>query len=239
MKNIELCDKKNCFSEKMENLLLDEEIPFSKILECENCTSRLHRNMEAIGGTFETLMENYLTRKDPGMHSEFNEELDIRRMDSKLPNKPLPSYLKKFIQDNRPSSSENLSLLCIISETIKVFDVLGKGLVEGLYPLSPAFRSAGSTLKYKILEESEEEIKFSYQFIKEADDLVYLTIQLHPKTYNKFQEVELNLNQRLLMSCKINDQGIVHFPNLQEGMYKLNFNGKNSLKSVDLTIYAE
>ncbi|MBE7410529.1 MAG: hypothetical protein L6Q54_09950 [Leptospiraceae bacterium] len=240
MNDNKFCKNPTCYGSRIENFLFNNDIQFAKVFECENCTSALHQSIETIHFTIDTLKEKYLAGTNSKVYSDFNENIDLAKMEDKnIPNKPLPVYLQKFIQDNTTAKSQNLSLLCVISDTIKVFDVFGKGIIESLYPLSPSFRSKNTSLKYKILEESDKDIHFSYQFIKESENLIYLTIQLHPKNENTFHEVELNLNQRLLMSSKIDEEGIVSFPNLQEGIYRLNFNGKNRLKSVDLTIYTE
>ena len=234
------CKNGACSSTKLDELLSENEIDFKSIFECENCTMQMHSHIETITGTLTGISENYLMSAQSGIYSILNEELDIEKMSLNVPNKPLPKYLKKFVDNDLISSNqENLSLLCIISESLKVFDIFGRGLVERSFAPIPAFRSGNAALKYKVLEEEDENVKFSYQFIKESDDLVYLTIQLSPKKEKSFLEVELNMDDRLLISSKINELGVVNFPNLQEGKYKLNFRGKNLLKSVDLTIYAE
>ncbi|MCB1157964.1 MAG: hypothetical protein H7A25_08455 [Leptospiraceae bacterium] len=192
-------------------------------------------------------LENY---NPNSIYSSFREELDLQKAEKALSDKSqlrsVPQNLLNFVSMQLKEKEEKKESLVV------KLHKFGMKLLESnffhsevsfAYELAPAVRSNSSTMErgssLKISEKLEKESALTYQLFKENSEEAYLCIQFHSDKKPVYDHVSLKKNQRLILSKSFNEDGVLTFPGLKEGLYNIEFIGNGNTKSFDLRIIVE
>jgi hypothetical protein len=202
---------------------------------CDTCFAVVQQWEEGIFHSIANLRDMSLLSKQ----TPFKESLDLdtaERMEA-LPTKPLPLYLKNYMEmsfQKEKSTEKDSIVIKIAREGVKFLNaILNDSQLELIPALLPSTRS-----KEKEFEESLnlKDNDIVYQVIKESKDEAYLCININGENKFGYYQVNLKKNNRFIYSSQVNERGIVSFSGLKDGKYTIEFLGKNSTKTIDLTI---
>ncbi|MCB1175960.1 MAG: hypothetical protein KDK36_00120 [Leptospiraceae bacterium] len=234
------CDNPNCKVNTYESLYNDkiDEI-YNQAISCDNCYSVVSSFEEDSFSTLESFRDEMFLTKS----SQFQESLDIltaEKMEAKQ-NTSLPLYLKNYMDISFRTEKKEVQdsmVIKIAKGGIKLLNaIFPEKELEMVPAYLPSVRSKEKELEEALnIKEQLKEDEIIYQIIKENEEEAYLCINILGENKNGFHQVNLKKNNRFIFSSQINDRGIVSFSGLKEGRYNIEFVGKKSSKSIDLTI---
>lgn len=173
---------------------------------------------------------------------DFSRELELQALEESSDLLPLPKYLQNYMdisfETKKHASEQNNSFVIkIANEGLKILTSLLDSSFHVLPSLETSVRSKEADITQTInLEEKNSSYQIHYQVIRENENEVYLSIHFPKNQKNPYDQVVLRKNGRFIYSSQIGERGIVSFSGLKEGRYLVEFLGKKSSKSIDITI---
>lgn len=236
---------KNPESPSSLDLFIDGESVYEIAMEDDEKFRQLIDLEEGILSTIHLENEKHLDQLAQ-QDSVFYEKLDIAKANHSISpsnNKPLPLYLKNFIEADfalQKKQEDNL----VIRFGKAGIKLLGSFFEQTeIIPLElaiPSVRNAATTTPQSIsMLEKTEQGNLVYQIIQENENEAYLSVKFDPAFVAIYNQVNLRKDNRFIYSSNINSEGIVSFSGLKEGIYNIEFTGKNVSKRFDLSLFAD
>lgn len=177
----------------------------------------------------------------------FQEELDFQKMESAKERflSPLPKYLKNYVDMSfQDATQKERSASLVIKIAREGLRLLGGIFDSNVIQVTPALGTSVRSKEKEIsdfinLEEVNRFEEIHYQVIRENEEEAYLCINFPDKHHVPYQQVNLKKNNRFIYSSQIGESGAVSFSGLKEGKYNVEFIGKKTAKSIDLTILVD
>lgn len=182
-----------------------------------------------------------LTKQD----SLLSEALDIAKANkviSDSTNIPLPLYLKNYMESDFVAKKEEDKLVIRFGKAgIKLLgSFFNNSLITPLESTIPAVRnSVNSTPQSISMLEKTEQGSLVYQVIQENENEAYLSVKFDQSFVALYNQVNLRKDNRFIYSSNISSEGLVSFSGLKEGVYNIEFTGKNISKRFDLSLFAD
>jgi len=220
--------------EKVYDLAVDDDICFAQLSQIEESLHSAIRYGNA----------NYLeslTYND----SPILESLDIAKatnLISESKNVPLPIYLKNYMESDFTTKKEEDKLIIRFGKAgIKLLGSFFNGsLITPLESTIPAVRNSINTTPQSIsMLEKTDQGSLVYQVIQENENEAYLSVKFDASFVAIYNQVNLRKDNRFIYSSNINSEGLVSFSGLKEGIYNIEFTGKNISKRFDLSLFAD
>jgi hypothetical protein len=175
---------------------------------------------------------------------EFQEALDIQKMELQKDPLPLPIYLQNYMNMSFQSKPESRPASLVVKIAQDGLRFLGGIFDQAALVLEPASalpvrakeKSFNDVLN---LKETNQNDQIFYQVIRENDEEAYLCINFPNKQDIPYHQVNLKKNSRFIFSSQVGESGAVSFSGLKEGKYNVEFIGKKNTKSIDLTILVD
>lgn len=221
-------DIDNLSAQELDSLLETEEIIFQSI----------HHDSE--------LYLQKLTA-DPDFACQ-QEQADIQRAEKKLATPSdtftLPEYLKNYVNlelNRKPVLRDSIVVKLFNRGTKFIQSSFQESTLCLLPEVVTSVRSAGVAERVPAImmeEQIRNEDRISYQIIKESHNQAYLAVKFKMDK-NPYSHVTLKKNDRMIFSNSINDNGMMNFSGLGEGIYSIEFIGDKATKSFDLKILVD
>lgn len=235
----------------IEHYFNNNESAIDLILNNEKKINEFIQAEEAIYNSIHASIENYVDSTNDTNDEDiklFQEELDIHKAEKLMERDdlkyPLPQYLKNFLEaEEKTKEVKNDSIIVKIGkESLKLLGAFfEKSSLELIPQPAVIVRSKNTVFQSNSLslqEKTKNEV-FTYQLIKENDEEAYLCIRFDNKIGHGYDHVNIKKNERFIYSNNIDQDGIVSIMGLKEGSYCIEFVGKKSSKSIDLSILVE
>lgn len=222
--------------ETVYDLAIDDDSAFKELSEIE----------ESLHGAIKYENSKYLDSL-LDEDSLLLENLDIAKAKSRISkekNKPLPIYLQNYMNADIASQKEKESDKLVIRFGKAGMKLLGSFFGESLItPLEltiPSVRNSINSVPQSIsMLEKTEQGSLVYQVIQENENEAYLSVKFDASFVAIYNQVNLRKDNRFIYSSNINSEGLVSFSGLKEGIYNIEFTGKNASKRFDLSLFAD
>ncbi len=177
--------------------------------------------------------------------STFFENLDIAKANSSISkekNIPLPLYLQNYMEADIASQKEADKLVIRFGKAgMKLLgSFFSESLITPLELTIPSVRNSVNTVPLSIsMLEKTDQGSLVYQVIQENENEAYLSVKFDSSFVALYNQVNLRKDNRFIYSSNINSEGLVSFSGLKEGVYNIEFTGKNISKRFDLSLFAD
>lgn len=229
----------------MELFLKNEGVAYDLALEDDSCFKTLCEIEESLFATIQSENSKYLdslVERD----SVFQEEIDIakaKKTISKAKNSPLPLYLKNYLEaDFQLQKKEEDRLVIRFGKAgMKLLgSIFAESTLKPIESAIPIVRNSVNTIPQSVsLLEQTELGSLVYQVIQENEKEAYLSLKFDPSFVAVYNQVNLRKDNRFIYSSNINQEGLVSFSGLKEGLYNIEFTGKNISKRFELSLLAD
>ena len=220
--------------EKLFDLALENDSRFAELIEIEESVQY------AIKHESKKYLDS-LIEKD----SKFFESLDLAKANasiSKEKNIPLPLYLQNYMDADKVTQKEEDRLVIRFGKAgMKLLgSFFGESLITPLELTIPSVRNSANTIPQSIsMLEKTDNGSLVYQVIQENENEAYLSVKFDASFVTLYNQVNLRKDNRFIYSSNINSEGLVSFSGLKEGIYNIEFTGKNISKRFDLSLFAD
>ncbi len=220
--------------EKVYDLALKNDSHFTELREIE----------ESIHSTIKYENAKYLDSLIDG-DSSFFENLDIAKANSRISkekNNRLPLYLQNYMEADLASQKEADKLVIRFGKAgMKLLgSFFSESLITPLELTIPSVRNSINTIPQSIsMLEKTDQGSLVYQVIQENENEAYLSVKFDSSFVALYNQVNLRKDNRFIYSSNINSEGLVSFSGLKEGVYNIEFTGKNISKRFDLSLFAD
>ena len=214
--------------EKLFDLALENDAHFAELVEIE----------ESLQSAIKHESKKYLDsliEKD----SKFFESLDLAKANVNI---PLPLYLQNYMDADRATQKEADRLVIRFGKAgMKLLgSFFGESLITPLELTIPSVRNSANTIPQSIsMLEKTDQGSLVYQVIQENENEAYLSVKFDASFVTLYNQVNLRKDNRFIYSSNINSEGLVSFSGLKEGIYNIEFTGKNISKRFDLSLFAD
>ncbi len=220
--------------EKAYDLALESNAHFRELSELE----------ESLLATIKQESSKYLDSL-VDTDSAFFENLDIAKANSlisKEKNIPLPLYLQNYMGADIVSQKEADKLVIRFGKAgMKLLgSFFSESLITPLELAIPSVRNSVNIVPQSIsMLEKTDQGSLVYQVIQENENEAYLSVKFDSSFVALYNQVNLRKDNRFIYSSNINSEGLVSFSGLKEGVYNIEFTGKNISKRFDLSLFAD
>jgi hypothetical protein len=220
--------------EKAYDLAIESDTHFRELSELE----------ESVLATIKQESSKYLDSL-VDTDSSFFENLDIAKANSRISkekNIPLPLYLQNYMEADIASQKEADKLVIRFGKAgMKLLgSFFSESLITPLELTIPSVRNSVNTIPQSIsMLEKTDQGSLVYQVIQENENEAYLSVKFDSSFVALYNQVNLRKDNRFIYSSNINSEGLVSFSGLKEGVYNIEFTGKNISKRFDLSLFAD
>ncbi|MBP7284045.1 MAG: hypothetical protein KBA66_20840 [Leptospiraceae bacterium] len=220
--------------ERVYDLALENDLAFEELAKLEES---IHTSIHYSNANY---LDSILEKDSPTL-----EALDIARANSyisKDKNLPLPMYLKNYMEADSVTKKEEDKLVIRFGKAgMKLLGSFFSGsLITPLELTIPAVRNSINSIPQSIsMLEKTDQGSLVYQVIQENENEAYLSVKFDASFVALYNQVNLRKDNRFIYSSNISSEGLVSFSGLKEGIYNIEFTGKNISKRFDLSLFAD
>jgi hypothetical protein len=228
----------------IELYLREDDRVYSLAVEEDSCFKELTQLEESVYMVIQQENARYLDSLLDA-DSPILEALDIAKADSLISesrNVPLPIYLQNYMDADSVTKKEEDRLMIRFGKAgIKLLGTFfHESLITPLELMIAPVRNSMNTIPQSIsMLEKTDQGSLVYQVIQENENEAYLSVKFDASFVAIYNQVNLRKDNRFIYSSNINSEGLVSFSGLKEGLYNIEFTGKNISKRFDLSLFAD